>query len=201
MSQAACRSWLRSEKRAKSTSTIKLTWVISTRPRPIPSMPHPLPARPVLLAVAPTISRSAFQELLLLHNDRGGYGTPAFWNNTIYTAGAADTLRAYQLSSTNVGTFNTSGSSSYYPEHFSLAGCFARNLLERHSNINRHPLGGADGGLCTRQPCGTGRIHCRTQQLRCDTVSLHQWFNWSHRSEIRSAHGGERQSLCSWTRN
>jgi hypothetical protein len=52
----------------------------------------------------------------------GGYGTPALWNNTIYTAGAADTLRAYSLSSTNVGTFNTTGAAATTPKYYPWPG-------------------------------------------------------------------------------
>jgi hypothetical protein len=52
----------------------------------------------------------------------GGYGTPAFWNNTVYTVGAHDTLRAYQLSSTNVGTFNTTGAAATTTTNFPWPG-------------------------------------------------------------------------------
>jgi len=52
----------------------------------------------------------------------GGYGTLALWNNTMYLAGAGDTLRAYQLSSTNVGTFNTTGAAATSPSHFPFPG-------------------------------------------------------------------------------
>jgi hypothetical protein len=52
----------------------------------------------------------------------GGYGTPAFWNNTIYTVGAGDTLRAYQLTSTNLGTFNTTGAAATTPTKFPWPG-------------------------------------------------------------------------------
>jgi hypothetical protein len=52
----------------------------------------------------------------------GGYGTFAFWNNSIYTVGAFDTLRAYSLSSTNVGTFNTTGAAATSPKNFPWPG-------------------------------------------------------------------------------
>jgi len=44
--------------------------------------------------------------------------TPAFWNNTVYVAGAGDALRAYSLSSSPVGAFNTTGAAASTPSAF-----------------------------------------------------------------------------------
>jgi hypothetical protein len=52
----------------------------------------------------------------------GGYGAPAFWNNTIYTVGAGDTLRAYALNTAGVGTFNTTGAAATTPSSFPWPG-------------------------------------------------------------------------------
>jgi hypothetical protein len=52
----------------------------------------------------------------------GSRSTPAFWNNTLYTAGSADVLRAYTLSTTAIGTFTTPGASASTPSNFPSPG-------------------------------------------------------------------------------
>ena len=52
----------------------------------------------------------------------GGYGTLAFWNNSIYTVGAADALRAYPLNTSSVGTFSTTGAEATVPTRFPWPG-------------------------------------------------------------------------------
>jgi len=52
----------------------------------------------------------------------GNRSTPAFWNGTLYVAGAGDALRAFSLSTTNVGTFDTGGAVASSPSSFPYPG-------------------------------------------------------------------------------
>jgi hypothetical protein len=52
----------------------------------------------------------------------GNRNTPAFWNNTLYVAGAGDALRAFTLSTSSVGTFNTNGAVASTPSLFPYPG-------------------------------------------------------------------------------
>jgi|HubBroStandDraft_6_1064221.scaffolds.fasta_scaffold00025_40 hypothetical protein len=55
-------------------------------------------------------------------NEDGSRSTPTFWNSTLYVAGASDALRAFSLSTTNVGTFNTAGAVASSPYQFGYPG-------------------------------------------------------------------------------
>jgi hypothetical protein len=55
----------------------------------------------------------------------GSRSTPAFWNNTLYAAGSSDALRAFSLSASNIGTFNTTPAVATSPTTFSYPGSAA----------------------------------------------------------------------------
>lgn len=75
------------------------------------------------LGGGPNNIAQCFPGIVTVGPDRGGgYGTLAFWNNSIYTVGANDALRAYSLSTTNVGTFNTTGAAAASPGKFPWPG-------------------------------------------------------------------------------
>jgi hypothetical protein len=52
----------------------------------------------------------------------GSFSTPVFWNNTLYTAGSDDALRAFPLNTNTPGTFNTTGSVGTAPTSFGYPG-------------------------------------------------------------------------------
>jgi hypothetical protein len=64
-----------------------------------------------------------FPGIVAVHQQgTGSFSTPAFWNNTLYTAGSTDSLRAFSLSTTNVGTFNTTSAVGSVPNSFPYPG-------------------------------------------------------------------------------
>jgi hypothetical protein len=64
-----------------------------------------------------------FNGILAAHQQgTGSFSTPAFWNNTLYTAGSNDALRAFTLSTTSIGTFNTTPAVGTVPAAFPYPG-------------------------------------------------------------------------------
>jgi len=55
----------------------------------------------------------------------GSRSTPALWNGTLYVAGSGDALRAFSLSTSTVGTFNTSSAVASTPAFFPYPGSAA----------------------------------------------------------------------------
>jgi hypothetical protein len=47
----------------------------------------------------------------------GSFFTPTFWNGNLYTVGATDSLKAFSLSNTTIGTFNTTPAIVPFPQY------------------------------------------------------------------------------------
>lgn len=88
----------------------------------VPNQNYAPPDNCTVGAVGSGIAQCFYGILAIHQRGTGSFSTPAFWNNTLYTAGSNDGLRAYTLSTTNVGTFDTTGAVGTVPAAFPYPG-------------------------------------------------------------------------------
>jgi hypothetical protein len=138
---------------------------ITQPPRDDPATPNPDYAPPDDCTTGPVGSGIAqcFPGIVAIHQQgTGSFSTPAFWNNTLYTAGSTDALRAFPLSTTNVGTFNTTSAVGSTPTTFPYPGA---SLVVSWDGVNT-----SSGVLWALSTAGSGNVPPSQDLLRAYTA-------------------------------